>query len=100
MKNYFEIYKLLSNRDYYSLEINYVSKILNISKLDLQSFDNKLKSIDSQQFEKFFSDKINIFIYNKVEYIGLESRRIDYDKDKLNGTNWVEDAIKAGYYKS
>jgi hypothetical protein len=100
MKNYFEIYKLLSNRDYYSLEINYVSKILNISKLDLQSFDNKLKSIDSQQFEKFFNDKINIFIYNKVEYIGLESRRIDYDKDKLNGTNWVEDAIKAGYYKS
>lgn len=44
--------------------------------------------------------QINVFTYdgNNVEYVGLESRRLDYERDKLNGTNRIEKLIKQGYY--
>jgi hypothetical protein len=29
----------------------------------------------------------------------LESRRIDYEIDKLSGNNWVEKAIRDGLYR-
>ena len=43
-------------------------------------------------------DKINIFLFNKVVYVGLESRRLDYERDKSNGTNKIEKLIDLGYY--
>ena len=33
-----------------------------------------------------------------MRYVGLESRRIDYEKDKQNGTNHIEKLIKEGKY--
>ena len=33
-----------------------------------------------------------------MEYIGLESRKQDYDRDKAAGTNFVEDKIQRGDY--
>ena len=37
--------------------------------------------------------QINVFEYGGVEYMGLEERRLDYERDKQNGTNWVENAM-------
>ena len=42
--------------------------------------------------------QVNIFTFNGVEYIGLESRKQDYDRDKAAGTNFVEKKIKEGLY--
>jgi len=33
-----------------------------------------------------------------VWYVGLESRRIDYERDKESGVDHVEDLLKIGYY--
>jgi hypothetical protein len=89
-----KIYRLLSKKEYYSLSIKYVSRELNVPLSYLQSLNHKI----GMRFENRFGDRINIFIFNDVEYIGLESRRIDYEIDKMNGCNWVEDAIAAGLY--
>ena len=43
-------------------------------------------------------DPINFFTYNKVEYIGFETRRLDYERDKLAGTNPIERLIAQGAY--
>ncbi len=90
------LYSLLSNKNYYSLTLQFVSHQLNISLPILRLLGTN--SILSQKFISQYNDHINIFTFNNVEYIGLESRRLDYERDKANGTNWVEDAIKAGYY--
>ena len=44
-------------------------------------------------------DKVNFFEFQNREYVGLESRRLHYEEDKLNGTNHVEKLIAAGVYK-
>ena len=44
------------------------------------------------------ASQVNIFKFKGVEYIGLESRKQDYDRDKAAGTNFVEDKIKRGDY--
>ena len=93
-----QLYELLSNKKYYSLNINYVSELLEIPISKLERLDIKTNGITSNRFKKKFNDHINVFIYNKVKYIGLETRRIDYELDKNKGTNWVENAIKNGYY--
>lgn len=86
------LHALLSDKKYYSIGINRASKKTCMSVEYLRS--TRLSNI----FMCLFSDKINIFTFNGVEYIGLETRRIDYEHDKLLGINWVEDAIKAGKY--
>ena len=43
--------------------------------------------------------QVNIFKFKGVEYIGLQSRKEDYDRDKKAGTNFVEDKIKRGDYE-
>ena len=85
-----KLYHLLRNKDYYSLNLSYVSSILNMPV-------NSIKLL-VDTFEERFGDELNIFMFNNVEYIGLQSRKIDYDRDTLNGTNWVEKAIKDGHY--
>ena len=42
--------------------------------------------------------QVNIFKFKGVEYIGLQSRKEDYDRDKKSGTNFVEHKIKRGGY--
>ena len=48
--------------------------------------------------ESLLKVKINKFMYNDYKYIGLESRRIDYENDKKNGTNHIENLIEQGVY--
>jgi len=88
----YTLYKLLSNKKYYSLEINYVSKLVGLDVEYLES--TRLSNV----FDLLFRDRINVFTYNGVRYIGLESQRIRYEQDAAAGINWVEDAIKRGKY--
>lgn len=85
--SYDSLYDLLSNRDYYSLEINYVSEETLIPVSTLRS------SSLSDIFLTYYDDPLNVFVFNSLTYIGLESQRIRYEEDKESGTNWVEDAI-------
>jgi hypothetical protein len=89
-----KIYELLSNKSYYSLSVRYLAHKLSISESYLRSLDHTI----STKFSNLFDDPINIFTYNNIVYIGLESRRLAYERDKLNGTNWVEQAILEGKY--
>jgi len=43
--------------------------------------------------------QINQFTYGRHEYVGLESRRLDYERDKALGTNKIEDLILQGVYE-
>lgn len=90
--SYINLYNLLADRSYYSLEINYASKKTGIPTRILRS-----KAL-SDKFERMYNDPLNVFSYNGVTYIGLETQRIRYDEDKETGTNWVEDAIARGEY--
>jgi len=91
-----KLYEILNDKSYYSLGINYTSKLSGLPISYLRSLSRDYNN--SQRFEDLTNDSINIFTFNKVEYIGLESRRIAYEEDKVAGTNWVEDAIKRGDY--
>lgn len=91
-----KIYRILSDRSYYSLGTEFLSTK---TKIPL----NRIKRLSwptyyAGRFNELTGDIINIFTYNGVEYIGLETRRLDYERDKLAGINWVEDAIKRGDY--
>lgn len=87
-----KLYDILTNKDYYSISSKYIMEKLNINRNQLM--------ILIKNTEKNKNCKINIFTYqgNNVEYIGLESRRIDYERDKKNGTNKIEKLIEKGYY--
>lgn len=83
------LYQILLDKRYYSLEINYTSSMTSIPVEYLLQLD-KYRIVDG--------DWINIFQYNDVTYIGLQSRYLAYERDRLLGANWVEDAIKRGEY--
>ncbi len=42
---------------------------------------------------------VNLFRYGDVWYVGTEERRADYQRDRDNGCNLVEDMIAAGAYE-
>ena len=39
-------------------------------------------TLESRMFEYITNDYINIFTYNNVTYIGLETERLRYNQDK------------------
>jgi hypothetical protein len=90
-----QIYNLLRDESYYSLGLNSLSKKLGVTKSYIRSLDHNVNI----EFKKRFNDHINIFAYNTITYVGLESRRIAYVIDKQNGCNWVEKAISEGRYE-
>ena len=87
-----DLYDLLANPEYYSLSINTVAHTTGASVSLLKS--NRLNN----KFVRRYDDHINIFTFNGITYMGLQSQKIRYDDDAAAGTNWVEDAIKQGYY--
>lgn len=89
-----QIYDLLQDESYYSLSINSLCKKLGVTKSYIKSLDHNISNV----FKNRFNDHINIFTYNTITYVGLESRRIAYEIDKQNGCNWVEQAISEGRY--
>ena len=65
MDTYYNLYNLLNNKSYYSVEINYTAKQLNIPVSMLYDIQC------DPQFEKNCQDILNIFIYNDITYIGF-----------------------------
>lgn len=78
--------KLLDKRPWYSYSVKHVRSKLKITRKQLLGMI------------MLAEEQINVFEYNGVEFIGLERRRLDYERDKANGTNHVEDLIKFGHY--
>lgn len=70
---------LLQDTRWYSLSTAHVCTTLQCTRKELLQYCNQPHK-----------DRINIFIFDGVEYIGLESRRITYDLDAFCGRNWVE----------
>lgn len=71
-----KLYELLNNLSYYSLRIDYVAKKIGLSIAFLKKLDHSTQSVEAKIFEEMTGDSINVFVYNNVTYIGLETRRI------------------------
>jgi len=81
-----QLVRYLSQRSFYSIAISKVLTDLGITRANLAFL---IGTADVQ---------INVFEYNGVEYVGLESRRLDYVRDAAHGTNAVKYAIDRGVY--
>jgi hypothetical protein len=84
----------LSNKDWYSYAMSYVLRWVKMTREQVIELVNEINQRPKCE------DKINIFVFNGVEYLGLESRRLDYERDKELGTNNIEIYIKMGLYLS
>lgn len=80
------LFELLDTRPWYSFSVEYIARMMGTDRLGLFRIVSQC------------TIPINIFYYNGVEYIGLESRRLDYERDKNSNVNMVEDLIEAGFY--
>ena len=87
-----QLWDILNSDDYYSISSEYAMDQLGVSKDELVEMVAKLGYNKKVQINRF------VYSGNGVEYIGLESRRLDYERDKLNGTNRIEKLIEAGFY--
>jgi hypothetical protein len=82
---------LLQKPSFYSYEASATALALSVDRPELLRLATSLG-------EKKGGDSVNVFTFKDTEYIGLESRRLDYERDKANGTNHVEEKIKSGWY--
>lgn len=98
-KKSYQLYDLLARRSegYYSLGIKGVSRKLDID-IDLLRALGDWESRPGKKFHYLQEDYINVFKYGNIEYIGLESRRLHYERDEIRGTNSIADAVKRGDY--
>lgn len=85
------VYNILKDKRWYSYGIRSIKKKVGIDST------SELKDI-SISLSKKVGDKINFFSYNNINYIGFESRRLDYERDKKAGTNRIEKLIAEGAY--
>ena len=81
---------VLEDRRWYSYGTEALGRQLGVSRRQLGALATRVQEATGRQ--------INIFEYRGVDYIGLEERRLDYERDKAAGTNWVEAAIARGEY--
>jgi hypothetical protein len=82
--------EILGDRRWYSYGTDALCRKLNMPHDHLLAMAKHMENVTEEQ--------INVFEHNGTEYMGLESRRVDYEKDKQEGKNWVEDAIAQGRY--
>lgn len=87
-----KIYLALTKRPWYSYSPKLVAETCGI-KTWKELFDT-CKSLS----DKLIGDHVNYFNYNGVDYLGLQSRKLDYYRDAKNGVNPVEKLIKLGHY--
>lgn len=81
---------VLEDRRWYSYGTGALGRELGMTRRQLGALATRVQAATGRQ--------INIFEYRGVEYMGLEERRLDYERDKAAGTNWVEAAIARGDY--
>ena len=84
-----ELFNLLNDKLWYSFSPSFLCKKLSCTDSQLKHRIFALRTLGIQ---------VNEFVWNERPFIGLESRRIQYEKDKVNGTNHVEHLIKQGAY--
>lgn len=81
---------VLEDRRWYSYSAEALGSQLGVSRRQLGALAARVQEVTGRQ--------INVFRYRGVEYMGLEERRLDYERDKAAGANWVEAAIARGEY--
>lgn len=86
------LYDILADTNWYSYGIRTVLK-----KGHFKSLDQLVETAISLSIK--INDKVNFFTYLNVNYVGLESRRLDYERDKQLGINKVEKLIAKGAYQ-
>lgn len=82
---------------YYSLEIGYVCKLTGLDRKLIEEYANT-DTFRGTSFQQTYNDTLNIFSYSGVTYVGLESRRIDYENDERAGINPISKMIEDGKY--
>lgn len=93
------LYHALNDKSggWYSLGLTKTAFLTGIKEANLDDYEFP-DGIYGKQFKTLTNDHINIFAFKGVTYIGLESRRIDYETDKVQGTNKIEEMIQNGLY--
>jgi hypothetical protein len=84
-----ELFKCLQDPAWYSYGFDMLKEKLRVTDSELMCLIYKLRKAVG----------VNVFVYENVKYVGLESRRLDYLQDKASNTNHVEKLIAAGFYK-
>jgi len=84
---------------FYSYSLKHVSSKTRIPIENILKFDNKKDTNESKIFRLITNDHINIFNYNGIVYVGLETERLRYERDAKSGNNYVERLIANGVYK-
>ena len=86
-----KVYEILKNPAWYSYSTKAVRKLCEIdTRQDLRTM--------AEALGKRVADPINFFTFNGIEYMGFETRRLDYERDKRAGTNPIEKWIAMGVY--
>jgi len=94
------LYSVLSDRSWYSYTLSALLRdLFPKSKSPRDDLMTVVNSLTPKLQIKDKEEKINIFMYEHHEFIGLESRRKDYENDKANKSNFVENLIQDGHYK-
>jgi hypothetical protein len=88
------LFDALDDRAWYSFGVTFLLRKLRVDAEGLRQLVQELD--DALRGER--ADHVNVFEFNGVHYVGLESRRLAYDADKLAGTNHVERLVQSGFY--
>ena len=89
-----DLLEALDDRQWYSFSVAFLLRKLRVDAEGLLQLVNELDH--ALRGER--TDRVNIFAFNGVNYVGLESRRLAYEADKLAGTNHVERLVQLGFY--
>ena len=73
---------------WYSMNTKSFCKDNKISKNHLKDLTYPNGKYVESYMNRFDGDWINVFTFEKVEYVGLQSRKIDYDNDKQKKTKF------------
>jgi hypothetical protein len=84
-----QLHATLLTPPWYSYSTMWLLQALDVTAVELAGLVHGLRTRGHQ---------VNVFDYNGVEYIGLETRRLDYERDRKNGVNHVETLIAQGHY--
>ena len=89
-----DLFEALDNREWYSFSVAFLLRKLRVDAEGLLQLVNEL----DHALRGKRTDCVNMFAFNGVHYVGLESRRLAYEADKLAGTNHVERLVQLGFY--
>lgn len=83
---------------WYSMNTKTFCKENEITRNELKDLTYPNGKFVESYMKRFDGDWINVFTFKGVEYVGLQTRKIDYENDKQNKRNFVEEKIRIGHY--